>query len=157
MTFGTFEDAHYDSIKEIARQAGEVRESEDCKDCCTSKTEFLRREDEVREPEGCIGCPFVPTNDDLAQKLYLRHAILCCSDNSEPNPDFEITRRAWWIKESMNVILRADSARRKLGASINSPTFQEQIKDARSSFRDNSQKLLDATNSAVAKPEKSEG
>ena len=98
----------------------------------------------VREPEACIGC----------------HNALCrtvecewCPDNPDPDPAYAIERQAIRIMRAMQAIINAEIGRCKLGASVDSPVFQSQIKEPMSVFLDAGDKLLGATNSAVAKPE----
>ena len=98
----------------------------------------------VRVPNACIGC------DDAISPT---EACELCKYNLSPDPGCEIIRQATRIVKAMNKIVVADGARRKVGASIDSPTFQSHIKKPMSVFLDAGDKLLDATNSAVAKPE----
>ena len=98
----------------------------------------------VREPEACIGC-----HNSLCRTV----ACELCDDNPDPDPAYEVIRQAARIRRAMHAIIRADRARTHLRASVNSPVFQSQIKEPMSVFLDAGDKLLDATNSAVAKPE----
>ena len=98
----------------------------------------------VREPEACIGC-----HNSLCRTV----ACELCDDNPDPDPAYEVIRQAARIRRAMHAIIRADRARTHLRASIDSPTFQSQIKEPMSVFLDAGDRLLDATNSAVAKPE----
>ena len=99
---------------------------------------------EIRIPEACIGC------DDAISPT---EACEICKKNPHSSSVYEIVRQACRIVAAMIAIIRADIARRNLGASIDSPTFQSQIKEPMSVFLDAGDRLLDATNSAVAKPE----
>lgn len=98
----------------------------------------------VREPEACIGCH---------NSLCRTAACELCDDCPDPDPAYEIVRQAIRIVRAMDAIIRADEVRNKLGASVDAPTFQSQIKEPMSVFLDAGDKLLDATNSALAKPE----
>lgn len=98
----------------------------------------------VREPEACIGCH---------NSLCRTAACELCDSNPDPDPAYEVIRQAARIRRAMHAIIRADRARTHLRASIDSPTFQSQIKEPMSVFLDAGDRLLDATNSAVAKPE----
>jgi hypothetical protein len=99
---------------------------------------------EFRVPEACIGC----------------HSSLCrtaecelCDDNPDPDSAYEVERQATRIMRAMEAMIRAERGRYELRASIDSPTFQSQIKQPMSILLDAHDRLMDATNSSTAKPE----
>ena len=94
----------------------------------------------VREPEACIGC-----HNSLCRTAECEF----CESNTDPDPAYAIERQILRIMRAMEAIIRAERGRYKLGASVDSPVFQSQIKEPLSVFLDAGDKLLDATNSEV--------
>lgn len=105
----------------------------------------------LQTPEACIGC-----HNALS---YQPETCELCRGNFDPDPRWEIERRATWIIEAAGEIIRFDRGRRDVPASVDSPTFQQQIKEPMSALLDGIGRLLDATNSSVAvldRPERKE-
>jgi hypothetical protein len=73
----------------------------------------------------------------------------------EPEPVYcsEIEKWATFIRNAAARILDSEYGRLKVLASVDSPTFQNQIREPMSVLLDSLDRLMDATNSSTAKPE----
>jgi hypothetical protein len=97
-----------------------------------------------RIPEECIGCSYSLSYQSLVCEF--------CKHNPTPDPDYEL-ERIWGdiINAATDGYCKA-RYRREHNIPVDSPDYQEMNKGPMSILLDKHDKLLDATNSAVAVP-----